>query len=277
MPELPEIETIKRILKPQLLGRTIVNLTMNRLDIIAHPLPEEFKSGLTGLCIENMGRRGKFLSISFNGGKTLLLHLRMTGQLLVTPEGFPVEKHTHIVFNLDDGNELRFIDTRRFGRIWLLENGERDTYSGIQKLGLEPFDASFDSAYLRGKLGKRGKSIKECLLDQSIVAGIGNIYGDEIMFAAGLNPSRSAKSLTPSEWEALATAIPTVLKNSINNNCMTPEEYLQGRGKDYRNQSFFKVYGREGQKCQCCSAVLKRIVLAGRSSYYCPNCQGERR
>jgi formamidopyrimidine-DNA glycosylase len=276
MPELPEIETIKRILKPQLLGRTIVNLTMNRLDIIAHPLPEEFKSGLTGVCIENMGRRGKFLSISFNGGKTLLLHLRMTGQLLVTPEGFPVEKHTHIVFNLDDGNELRFIDTRRFGRIWLFENGESDTYSGIQKLGPEPFDISFYAAYLRGKLGKRGKSIKECLLDQSIVAGIGNIYGDEIMFAAGIHPSRSAKLLTPSEWEAVATAIPAVLKNSINNNCMTPEEYLQGRGKEYRNESFFKVYGREGQKCQCCSAMVERTVLAGRSSYYCPNCQGER-
>jgi formamidopyrimidine-DNA glycosylase len=275
MPELPEIETIKRILKPQLLGRTIVNLTMNRLDIIAHPSPEKFKSDVMGLCIENMGRRGKFLSISFNGGKTLLLHLRMTGQLLVTPKGFPEEKHTHIIFNLDDGNELRFIDTRRFGRIWLLENGESDTYSGIQKLGPEPFDMSFDSAYLRGKLGKRGKSIKECLLDQSIVAGIGNIYGDEIMFAAGLNPSRSAKSLTSSEWEALVAAIPAVMKKSINNNCMTPEEYLQGRGKEYRNESFFKVYGREGQKCQCCSAVVERIVLAGRSSYYCPNCQGE--
>lgn len=277
MPELPEIETIKRILKPQLLGRTIVNLTMNRLDIIAHPLPEKFKSDVTGLCIENMGRRGKFLSISFNGGKTLLLHLRMTGQLLVTPKGFPEEKHTHIIFNLDDGNELRFIDTRRFGRIWLLENGESDTYSGIQKLGLEPFDTSFDSAYLRGKLGKRGKSIKECLLDQSIVAGIGNIYGDEIMFAARLNPSRSAKLLTPSEWEALATAIPAVLKKSINNNCMKPEEYLHGRGKEYQNESFFKVYGCEGQQCQCCSTVLERTVLAGRSSYYCPNCQGERR
>lgn len=211
MPELPEVETVRRILEPQLAGRTILSLTVNRPEIIEHPAAEAFAGFVTGAKICGMGRRGKFLSLRLDSGDTVWLHLRMTGQFLVTPPDFPTEKHTHIVFRLDNGMELRFIDTRRFGRFWLLHEWENDTCTGIEKLGPEPFDSCLTADWLQEKIGKRRKSIKECLLDQSVIAGIGNIYGDEILFAARLCPSRPACSLNSREWRMLVSTIPSIL------------------------------------------------------------------
>lgn len=238
MPELPEVETVRRILEPQLAGRTIVSLALNCPDIVAHPSAMDFTRAVFGSVIKNMGRRGKFLFIHLEGNDTLLLHLRMTGQLLVTPPDFPEEKHTHIVFYLDDGNELRFIDTRRFGRFWLLKGGEKDIYSGVEQLGPEPFDAILTADYFLQKLGKRRKSVKECLLTQSVVAGVGNIYADEVLFDAKLHPGGSASSLTSREWGRLAAALPAVIQKGIDGNCITPQDYLAGRGREYRNESY---------------------------------------
>ena len=275
MPELPEVETIKRILEPQLAGRTIVRLTVNRPEIVAHPSPEDFSGRVTGARISGMGRRGKFLFLNLESRERIILHLRMTGQLLVTPADFPQEKHTHLICHLDNGQELRFMDTRRFGRFWLLGGEEEDCCSGVQKLGIEPFDSCLTGKWLQEQTGKRKKAIKECLLDQAVVAGNGNIYGDEILFASQICPARRAFSLAEEEWDRLAAVIPEIMQKAIRDNHMTPEEYLAGRGKEYRSDPFLKVYGREGKECPCCGRQLTRIVISGRSSVYCPGCQRE--
>ncbi len=273
MPELPEVETVKRILEPQLAGRRITEVTVRRKDVIARPDAEAFARQVAGAAVTGMGRRGKFLTICLGERGTLVLHLRMTGQLLVTPGDFPVEKHTHLLFQLDNGTQLRFIDTRRFGRFWLIGEGEENCFSGVGKLGPEPFDQALSADYLRERLGKSRRAIKECLLDQSVVAGIGNIYGDEILFAAGLHPGRQAASLSEAEWLALSRAVPRIMSEGIRNDRMTAGEYLAGGGKEYRNGKFWKVYGREGEPCPRCGAALERLTLSGRGSCFCPCCQ----
>lgn len=274
MPELPEVETIKRVLEPQLKGLTITKVTVNRPEVTAYPAADEFCRLLIGQSVSGMMRRGKFLHILLDSGDRVILHLRMTGCLLFTPADFPEEKHTHIVLEMSDGRQLRFSDMRRFGRFWLLQNGEEDTYSGIAKLGMEPFDKELTADYLIGRLGKRKKTIKECLLDQSVVAGIGNIYSDEILFAARIHPARPAYSLQQEEWECLARAIPERLSYFIEKNKITPEEYLETKGQDYRNTPFLQVYGHRGKACPVCGKIFCRMVIGGRSSVYCEGCQG---
>lgn len=273
MPELPEVETIRRVLEPQVKGLSITAVTVNRPEVIGHPTSEEFCQVLTGQTINAMTRRGKFLSVLMNSGDYFTLHLRMTGCLLLTPADYPVEKHTHIVFHLSSGEELRFSDTRRFGRFWLFRQGEDDTYSGVDKLGLEPFDAGLTADYLQQRFSKRKKAVKEGLLDQSVIAGIGNIYSDEILFAAMIHPARPANGLTKAEWERLAAAVPERLAYFIEKNALTPEEYLESKGQDYRNTPFLQVYGRGGEPCPNCGAALCRMTIGGRSSVYCPVCQ----
>ena len=275
MPELPEVETIRRVLEQQIKGLTITAVTVNRPEVIGHPTVEEFCQILTGQTMETMTRRGKFLSVLLNSGDYFVLHLRMTGCLLLTPADYPAEKHTHIVFYLSSGDELRFSDTRRFGRFWLFRKGESDTYSGMDKLGLEPFDTGLTAGYLQQHFGKRKKAVKECLLDQSVIAGIGNIYSDEILFAAKIHPARPANSLSKTVWERLAAAVPERLAYFIEKNALTPEEYLESKGQDYRNTPFLQVYGRGGEPCPNCGAILCRMTVGGRSCVYCPKCQCE--
>lgn len=274
MPELPEVETARRILEPQIKGLTITAVQVGRPEVVAHPTAEEFCRALPGQAIEGMARRGKFLSVLLGSGDRFTLHLRMTGCLLLAPAGCPAEKHTHLVFRLSSGDELRFSDPRRFGRFWLIRSGEKDLYSGMNRLGPEPFDTGLTAGYLQAALGGRKRAIKECLLDQGVVAGIGNIYSDEILFAAGIHPARPAKTLTCAEWGRLAAAIPDRLAYFIEKNALTPQEYWAGRGKEYRNTPFFKVYGRGGQPCPNCGATLCRITVGGRSSVFCGGCQG---
>lgn len=188
----------------------------------------------------------------------------------------PELPHTHVVFRLRDGRELRFSDARRFGRLWLLQGDGDDACAGMRKLGLEPFDRALTAEYLRTRLGKRRRTIKACLLGQDTVAGIGNIYADEILFSAGICPLRPADSLRAAEWARLAAAIPERLAFFVQRNMLTPEEYLNGNGQAYRSASFLQVYGRAGTPCPVCGAALRRSVDGGRSSVWCPNCQKER-
>ncbi len=273
MPELPEVETIKRVLEPQVKSLRISDITANRTDVIAYPSAEIFCEKIKNQTISAMDRRGKFLTFVLESGDKIILHLRMTGCLLVTTHDYPQEKHTHIIFHLSNGSELRFSDTRRFGRLWYIRNHEMDIYSGISKLGLEPFDKDLSAGYLEKKCGRRKKTVKECLLDQSVVAGIGNIYSDEILFRAKVCPSRSANSLTEYEWERISSVIPECMAFFIEKNAITPEEYLQTKGKDYRNTPFLQVYGRDGEVCPVCGGIFCRTVIGGRSSVYCPECQ----
>lgn len=275
MPELPEVETIKRVLEPQIKGLSIQKVIAVRPEVIGHPTGAEFCSRLTKQSVSGMARRGKFLIVLLDGGDRLIIHLRMTGCLVLAPADYPQEKHTHVIIEMNDGSQLRFSDTRRFGRIWLLGDDETDTYSGVEKLGKEPFDADFSAEYLSACLGKRKKTIKECLMEQRVIAGIGNIYSDEILFAAGIYPARPANHLSGQEWTRLAEVIPRKLSFFIEKNNLTPEEYLESKGQNYRNTPFLQVYGKEGQSCPICGAALRRMVIGGRSSTFCPHCQKE--
>lgn len=275
MPELPEVEAVKRVLGPQIQGFAIRTVVVKRPEVIAYPAAGEFCEWLTDRTISGMERRGKYLVIPLEGGGRIIVHLRMTGCLLLTPADWPEEKHTHLILRLDGGKELRFSDTRRFGRLWMVKAGEADSHSGMEKLGKEPFDPACSAEYLNAQFGGRKKAIKECLLEQRVVAGIGNIYSDEILFAAGLHPARPADSLTGEEWERLAAAIPQQLSYFIEKNRMTPEEYLDSKGRDYRNTPFLRVYGRAGSPCPVCGQTLCRMVVGGRSGTFCPHCQKE--
>ncbi len=273
MPELPEVETIKRVIEPQIQGRMITKVAVRRPKVAAYPEADEFCRRLTGQTVSHMSRQGKFLIIHLENKERIVLHLRMTGGLLLAPAQCPEEKYTHVVFSMDNGTELRFSDMRRFGRFWLLREEETDTCTGMDKLGLDPLAPACNAEYLSSHLSKRRKAIKECLLEQTIIAGIGNIYSDEILFTAGIYPARPANSLKQTEWERLAEAIPERISYFIEKNAITAEEYLETKGRDYRNTPFLQLYGHGGSPCPKCRETLCRMVIGGRSSVYCPVCQ----
>ncbi|MBQ3378683.1 MAG: bifunctional DNA-formamidopyrimidine glycosylase/DNA-(apurinic or apyrimidinic site) lyase [Clostridia bacterium] len=273
MPELPEVETVKRIIEPQIKGQRVLAVDLRNPQVIAHPESETFTALLTERTIAGMSRRGKFLSVDMDNGDRLFLHLRMTGQLLVTPPDYPEEKHTHLIINLLDGKQIRYIDVRRFGRLWYIKNGEDVSVTGIDKLGLEPDDERLTADFLKAKLNKKKKPIKDMLHDQTIIAGIGNIYSDEILFASRIYPKKKCYDLTDAEWEILAETIPKTVVYYTEKNAITPEEYLNGKGKEYRNTPFLKAYGHAGESCPQCGTLFAKITVGGRSSTYCPLCQ----
>lgn len=272
MPELPEVETVRTVLEGQITEQTIVEVAVRR-NVIAHPDVEAFRSGLTGQRIRAVGRRGKFLQLFMESGHTVVIHLRMTGCLMVFPAREEPEQHTHVVFRFADGQELHYRDPRRFGRLWLLNPGEEDIWTGMARLGPEPFDPGLTAERLMLRCGKRKRTIRDCLLDQSIVAGIGNIYSGEILFRARIHPARPARTLTAEEWDRLARTIPECLSFFIEKNRVTPEEYRESRGEDYRNTPFLQVYGHGGGPCPVCGAPLRKQTIGGRSSVFCGRCQ----
>lgn len=272
MPELPEAETVRRVLLPHLQNRKITDAQVQNAQVIAATSPEQFIDGVTGQCIVAFARRGKFLRLLFESGDSLTVHLRMTGCLTIEPQTAPAEKHTHVTLTLDDGNQLRYEDVRRLGKMWFTRSGAEDI-SGIKELGIEPFDNKLNAAYLREKCQNSKKPVKSMLLDQSIVAGIGNIYSDEILFAAGIRPDRPCRELTDGNFERLAAVIPERLNYFIEKSAISFEEYNSGRGKDYRNTPYLQVYGKAGKPCPVCGAKLQRTVIGGRSSIFCPQCQ----
>ncbi|NLF80602.1 MAG: bifunctional DNA-formamidopyrimidine glycosylase/DNA-(apurinic or apyrimidinic site) lyase [Clostridia bacterium] len=273
MPELPEIETVKRTLTPLICGATIQSCRIIRPEVIKHPAPGDFALLLRGQRIASAGRRGKYLLLNLTGGDTLIAHLRMTGRMLCAPPEHALPLHTHVVFELDNGCELRFADTRRFGGLWLQRAGETDDFSGKQRLGPEPFDACFGADYLKARLGKRRITIKQGILDQAVVAGLGNIYADEALYLAGIAPDRRTDSISYAEWQAMAAAIIPVLESAIAHNGTTFSDYLDGAGREGQNLPYLQVYRRTGQPCRHCGTAIARIKVGGRSSHYCPVCQ----
>ena len=273
MPEMPEVETIKRIIEPQIVGLSIDSVITNHSQVIAYPDMYRFEQKMSGQTVNRMSRRGKYLTIHFNSGDSLVLHLRMTGQLLVTPSDYPMENHTHLIFNLSNGSQIRYIDVRRLGRFWLFNKNEIDDKSGQGKLGIEPLDEKLTASYLVARLGERKRPIKEILNEQSVIAGIGNIYSDEILYAAGIYPGKKCSDLSDKEWERLVLKIKEIVNNSIETNRMSPQEYLEGKGKEYRNMPDLRVYGQKGKACKNCGFIIEKIVIGGRSSCYCPCCQ----
>lgn len=277
MPELPEVETVRRSLETLVSGKTIRDVTVNLPRMIRTPDDaERFKWMLRGQTIRRIGRRGKFLLFE-TGPYTMVSHLRMEGRYgLYRPED-PIEKHTHVVFHFTDGTELRYKDVRQFGTFDLLPQGDLSRIRGLRNIGPEPLEAGFTPQILKEKLKTRTGKIKALLLDQNLVAGIGNIYADEALFQAGIHPERSGKSLTKAECERLHRAIVDILSGSVELGGSSVKSYVNGSGQPGGFQFQLKVYGKEKMPCPNCGARIEKIRVGGRGTRFCPVCQPKRR
>ena len=268
MPELPEVETVARGLQERLPGSTITGATVYWPRTLARPAPEEFQARITGRRVESVGRRGKYLVITLDHGY-LLVHLKMSGRLFMAPADDAQDPHIRAVLDLDGGRQLRFRDARKFGRIYLVDEHEEVT----APLGPEPLADCFSLEEFRRRLGRRSGRLKSMLLNQEFLAGVGNIYSDEILFTARLNPLRRADTLTADEQVRLYQAVRSVLHRAINSSGTTlpDRNYLdaEDRAGEYRAE----VYGRTGRPCLVCGTPIERTVIGGRSAHFCPHCQ----
>ena len=273
MPELPEVETVRRTLQPKLAGLKFTDVQIFLPKMIRTPEPEEFKEKIVDKKVVKIGRRGKYLLINLSGGYTLMVHLRMTGRLVYCESEEPVSKHTHVILNLNNDCQLRFADIRQFGRMWLVPTTSLSTLAGFKDLGIEPLDEFFTRDFLKKELRRRHARIKPLLLDQTFIAGLGNIYTDEVLHRAKINPERLATTLTPREIAHLYHAIQDVLQEGIENRGTTIRDFIDGDGRAGSYQELLRVYSREGKPCPHCGKEIVKKKVGGRSSYYCPACQ----
>ena len=269
MPELPEVETIVNQLRSRLLERQIVAVWIGWGRIVERPPLESFCHLLEGQTFAEARRRGKFLLFPLHSGDTLLVHLRMTGNLLLLPSSLDPDQHTHAVLTLDDGQQLHYRDVRKFGRLYLVD----DPQEVVGGLGPEPLAPDFDAAALAARLAGRRARIKSLLLDQRVLAGLGNIYTDEALFRAGIHPLRLAQSLTADEIARLHGAIRAVLREAIAAQGSTLRDYRSAAGQPGRFQEQLRVFRRHGEPCPRCGTVLARILVGGRGTHFCPRCQ----
>jgi formamidopyrimidine-DNA glycosylase len=271
MPELPEVETVCRQLEPELEGRRIESLEVLDERWCRPAAVAELEAAVSGRTIERLGRRGKYLLLGLDGGQTLVMHLRMTGNLVLV-EGEEKERHLRARFVLDDGREVWFTDPRRFGEALLLDDGELDAHFA-SRLGIEPLSGEFTPAALGEIAAGRTAPLKSFLLDQKGIAGVGNIYADEALFRARLHPLSPAGSMKPEHLEALRDAVVAALEAGIDGGGASIDDYRDGRGEKGRMQDEFLVHTREGEPCPRCEGTIERIVVSGRSTYFCPVCQ----
>lgn len=282
MPELPEVETVRAGLTPAMEGRKIVAADIRRPDL-RWPFPDNMKARLEGQTIERLRRRSKYILADLSSGETLLIHLGMSGRMLIDakPVGdthyeMPaLEKHDHVILEMSEGTRIRFNDARRFGAMDLMATADADTHWLLEKLGPEPLGNTFDEAYLYEQLKKRASPIKTALLDQRVVSGLGNIYVCEVLHRTGISPVRKANSLSKARSASLVPAIRDVLSDAIKAGGSSLKDYRQADGELGYFQHSFKAYDREGTQCSNdgCEGLIKRIVQSGRSTFYCPTCQ----
>jgi formamidopyrimidine-DNA glycosylase len=270
MPELPEVETVRRGLALKMSGRRILRAELRRLDL-RRPFPPSLASRLDGARIGALGRRGKYILIELDSDGLLLLHLGMSGRVTAGSAALPPAPHDHVLLTLDDGTVVRFNDPRRFGLIDYVKRGEAAQHPLLAGLGPEPLDAGFDGRYLVATLAGKLTPIKAALLDQRIVAGLGNIYVCEALFRAGLSPRRLAASIGRRRADRLAAGIREVLTEAVAAGGSSLRDYVQADGELGYFQHCWAVYGREGSPCPgCdCGAGVRRIVQSGRSTFYC--------
>lgn len=270
MPELPEVETIRRALEKQALGCRITNLIVLRKDYIQTGLKQI--SSLKGLPIEAIGRRGKILAVHLTGGWILLHHLGMSGRILLKRSNEPIDPHTHIRILLDDGVwEIRQCDARRFGYLAVMRESDLDRFSPWTRLGVDALDLRL--SVFCDLLRQRKQPIKSFLLDQRPVAGLGNIYADESLFRAGIHPLRPAGSLSREETKYLLQSIQHVLRESISAGGSTINDYQSLDGSLGEFQRQHRVYGKAGDPCPNCGALIEKIIVGGRSAHFCRKCQ----
>lgn len=278
MPELPEVETVRRGLAPALEGRRLKTVTLNRGDL-RFPFPPNFAARLTGSRLERLNRRAKYLLGELDSGATLLMHLGMSGSFRVEdslPGAFARPRsldprHDHVIFETEAGARVVFNDPRRFGFMTLIGAGETSPY--LEGLGPEPLSYSFNAPVLAGALAGKRSPVKAVLLDQRVVAGLGNIYVCEALFRAGVSPRRLARNVGAARAERLAAAVKAVLNEAIEAGGSSLRDHAATDGTLGYFQHGFRVYGREGEPCRVCGTAVRRIVQSGRSSFYCPSCQ----
>ncbi len=270
MPELPEVETVKNELLPHVKGHHITGVTLSWEGIVRQPAVDEFRSRITGQKITGIKRRGKYLIIGLSSDDLLIVHLRMTGSLIVGQDSSEPPRFTRATIHLEDDTNIFFRDPRKFGVMWLA----KDTKDVESKLGPEPLEAGFTPQVLAQRLAKRTAPIKALLLDQKLIAGIGNMYADEALFASGIHPERSGGSLSQEEIERLHGNIQRILREAIGNKGASVDTYFRPDGTEGRAHYEFKVaHGLGGKNCPVCGTPIERIAVRNRGTYFCPRCQ----
>lgn len=273
MPELPEVETIRKELQARIIGQTVRGCTVLRNDVIGCPPPRMFCKDIQGEKILAVGRQAKYLIIQLTHDKRLVVHLRLSGSISIAAPDSPHERFTRVAFRLDDC-QMFFNEPRCLGRLHLLKTkNDKNTPQGLCTLGLEPLVREFDFAYLRHKLKGRKAPIKSLLLDQRISAGVGNIYSDEALFRAGIRPLRRAHRITIPETRRLVTTLKDVLSIALKHFGTSVGDYVRTDGATGRFQDLLYVYGRENEPCRVCGTFIKVKKLGNRSTRYCPKCQ----
>lgn len=276
MPELPEVESLRRILARTAVGRTIVRARIGDKSL-RRRVPIDFSSNIAGRRITRLSRRAKYLIVEFDGDDVLLVHLGMSGSLTHRGDGFHAgefdPRHDHLEFCLDDDSRLVYNDPRRFGMVRLVARAELTSTAELKGLGPEPLSREFNAGFLASKARGRRVAIKNLIMDQRIVAGIGNIYAAEILFRANVRPTRRAGRVTRAEIEKIAAAVPVILRAAIGRSGTTFRSYRDSRGQPGRFAERLRVYGREAKPCYTCSTPIRNVVVGGRASFYCPKCQ----
>ncbi len=268
MPELPEVETVRSAMQRHLLGRPITRVRTSDKRL-REPLPRSALRALVGDRFIAARRRAKFLLLDLQSGRTLLVHLGMSGNLLFRPEG---EKHDHVTFTFDNGSTLVYNDPRRFGVVLVLADNEERSCRYLQKLGPEPLIPAFNTCYLVAQCQKRKSPIKIFVMDNSVVVGVGNIYASEALFRARIHPATPASAVDPGDLALLVKEIKKVLRAAIRRGGTTISDY-RGSGEGGRFQQKLNVYGREGEACRVCNTSIESLYLGGRNTFYCPSCQ----
>lgn len=269
MPELPEVETVRRGLEKVLPGRKIASVTVNRRDLRI-PFPPRLKE-IAGNKVLGIGRRAKYLLLPLSGGQTLIIHLGMSGRLLLEDTARAPEKHDHMLIVMEGGTRVTFNDPRRFGLVTLC--ADVATHKLFTHLGPEPLEKEFSPACLAAKLKGKKIAVKLAIMDQRLVVGVGNIYASEALYMAGIDPRRAAATITAAEGRKLVAAIKAVLKKAIAAGGSSLRDYVQTDGELGYFQHQFAVYGRAGEKCRCKKGAIAQITQGGRSTFYCPACQ----
>jgi len=273
MPELPEVETVKRTLNQLIVGKKIERVTVSLPRIIQRPDDAlQFAHLLEGHTFQQVERRGKFLRLVLDG-LVLVSHLRMEGRYGLYRSDEPVEKHTHVIFHFTDQTELRYKDVRQFGTMHLFEPGQEFEMAPLNKLGLEPLDEQFTFEKFRAVIGKRTTHIKPTLLNQAYVVGIGNIYVDETLFRAGIHPEQKANTLSDEQLEAIYHAVIATLEEAVEAGGSSIKSYVNGQGEMGMFQQYLKIYGRKDEPCVHCGTAVVKTVVGGRGTHYCPQCQ----
>ena len=271
MPEIAEVETVRNTLKKQILGKKIKKVNV-LYDKMIESNVNDFKIKLIGQEFVDILRRGKWLIFETND-YYLLSHLRMEGKYFLKSAGDPIVKHEHVIFTFEDDSDLRYHDTRKFGRMNLINKEELSSVEAVKKQGIEPGDISLTGEYLIEKLKNKRLPMKTLLLDQTIISGLGNIYADEVLFRAKVNPLKSGKDLSLEEAQKIVRAAEEVIKEAIEMGGTTIKSYTSSLGVTGRFQQKLMVHKREDEECKECGMIIKRTKVGGRSTYYCENCQ----